>query len=387
MFYDFARKLQVTFQDPATPIAEGIIDLHHEIFHWLIIIFVPVVVIFVRIVIRSIRVWSDPQTKKNLEKRKVSYAFSGITHGTVLEIIWTITPTIILILIAIPSFGLIYAMDTIIDPDFTIKVIGNQWYWTYDFNYRALLLGDIHDIYASFVPENLTISKKYVIEQTAKLWSHNVKNHLIDSYMLSENMLTKKKGLRLLSVDNPIALPIFTNIRVLITASDVLHSFAIPSFGIKMDATPGRLSAVPLFIERPGTFYGQCSELCGIGHGVMPIEIIGYSSSYYSNFSKSLYFNWVFWIKIHAELKAHELATQQVFETPLGAHLYINFKKQYNRYHHPDALRSFEKGMKKWHEEDRKKALIEIINKYKGQKIESPKWFQEIVNESKDKDS
>lgn len=300
MFYDFARKLQVTFQDPATPIAEGIIDLHHEIFHWLIIIFVPVVVIFVRIVIRSIRVWSDPQTKKNLEKRKVSYAFSGITHGTVLEIIWTITPTIILILIAIPSFGLIYAMDTIIDPDFTIKVIGNQWYWTYDFNYRALLLGDIHDIYASFVPENLTISKKYVIEQTAKLWSHNVKNHLIDSYMLSENMLTKKKGLRLLSVDNPIALPIFTNIRVLITASDVLHSFAIPSFGIKMDATPGRLSAVPLFIERPGTFYGQCSELCGIGHGVMPIEIIGYSSSPYSNFNKSLYFNRDNWVSLAA---------------------------------------------------------------------------------------
>lgn len=347
MFYDFARKLQVTFQDPATPIAEGIIDLHHEIFHWLIIIFVPVVVIFVRIVIRSIRVWSDPQTKKNLEKRKVSYAFSGITHGTVLEIIWTITPTIILILIAIPSFGLIYAMDTIIDPDFTIKVIGNQWYWTYDFNYRALLLGDIHDIYASFVPENLTISKKYVIEQTAKLWSHNVKNHLIDSYMLSENMLTKKKGLRLLSVDNPIALPIFTNIRVLITASDVLHSFAIPSFGIKMDATPGRLSAVPLFIERPGTFYGQCSELCGIGHGVMPIEIIGYSSSSYSNFSKSLYFNRDNWVFLAAQSngKAHNACLyvasapnysilfhtctrmygKQVFETPVGSlYLYHN---------------------------------------------------------------
>jgi len=284
MLLDFARKAQIGFQDPATPLAEGIVDLHNTIFFWLIIIFTPVVIIFFRIIIRSQTIWDNP-TKDSIKfNRPESFLFNRIIHGTLLEIIWTITPTIILIAIAIPSFGLIYAMDSINDPDWTVKVIGNQWFWTYDFNFGAMLMSDIQEIYLantknigkyksvsnydfSFTPE----IEKLVVEKTIKLWKHNVKNYLIDSYTLTEN--SENRNVRLLSTDNPLFLPINLNIRVLLTSVDVLHSFAVPSLGVKLDATPGRLGAVSIFVERPGQFFGQCSELCGVQHGFMSIEI------------------------------------------------------------------------------------------------------------------
>lgn len=287
MFFDFARKHQFAFQDPASPIAEGIINLHNDIFWWLIVIFVPVVVIFIRILIKSSNLWDNPKNVTDLGYRKTGFWISKIIHGTVLEIVWTITPTIILVLIAIPSFGLIYAMDAIIDPDWTIKVIGNQWYWTFDFTFSSFLMGDFDKIYLASITQMLKKStvigevfapigdldfRKSVVEKSIKLWSHNVKHYVIDSYMLSEESLTK--GVRLLSVDNPLVLPVHNNVRILITSSDVLHSFAVPSLGVKLDATPGRLGAIPLFIERPGQFFGQCSELCGVQHGFMPLEII-----------------------------------------------------------------------------------------------------------------
>lgn len=290
MFQDFARKSQITFQDPASPIAEGIVDLHNEIFFWLLFIFIPVLVIFFRIIKKSNNIWSNP-TIAGIKKRALSIHYLKLIHGTFLEIIWTVTPTIILILIAIPSFKLIYSMESIIDPDMTIKVIGNQWYWTYDYNFHSFLLRDTLNIYntlaelmvehghvlwTNFVdPQHNYRLKPMSIERTALLWDHNIKNYIIDSYTLPETLLTEKTGVRLLSVDNPIALPLNTNIRVLVTSSDVLHSFAVPSLGIKLDATPGRLGATSLFIERPGQFFGQCSELCGVQHGYMSTEIYG----------------------------------------------------------------------------------------------------------------
>lgn len=324
MILDFAKKAQIGFQDPATPLAEGIVDLHNTIFFWLIIIFTPVVIIFLRIIKRSQITWDSPTKVSLLKYRKESFVFNRIIHGTLLEIIWTITPTIILIAIAIPSFGLIYAMDSINDPDWTVKVIGNQWFWTYDFNFGAMLMTDIQEIYLAYIKNNKqpvtfiiqpiklfpsytyvfenifthnTVNEivanvrtnnnyqpnafkalaytpemeKIVVEKTIKLWKHNVKNYLIDSYTLTEN--TENRNVRLLSTDNPLYVPTYRNIRVLLTSVDVLHSFAVPSLGVKLDATPGRLGAISLFIERPGQFFGQCSELCGVQHGFMSIEI------------------------------------------------------------------------------------------------------------------
>jgi len=160
-----------------------------------------------------------------------------LVHGTVLEIVWTIIPSIILFLIAGPSFALLYSMDEIMDPAITIKAIGHQWYWTYE--------------YADHFVQGTVI---------------------ISSSMRPENELSIGE-LRLLEVDHKMIIPARTLIRVIVTADDVLHSWAVPSLGIKMDAVPGRLNSLSLFVKRQGVFYGQCSELCGVQHGFMPICI------------------------------------------------------------------------------------------------------------------
>jgi cytochrome c oxidase subunit 2 len=237
MFFDFPIFGQISFQDPATPIAEAIIDLHHNIFFYLILIFSLVLVILIVFYIRFSFSWEYP-TLKDIIFRKDYLFLNNLVHASWLEIIWTITPSLILLLIAIPSFALLYAADELIDPQITVKIIGHQWYWSY--------------------------------ERNDFLNSNNFVN--FDSFMVPVDEL-KKGELRLLEVDNHLILPIHTNIRLIITASDVLHSFAVPSLGIKVDAVPGRLNQVSVYIKRPGFFYGQCSELCGVNHAFMPIKI------------------------------------------------------------------------------------------------------------------
>jgi cytochrome c oxidase subunit 2 len=158
-----------------------------------------------------------------------------------LEIVWTLVPSIILVLIAIPSFALLYAMDEVIDPALTIRIIGRQWYWVYESS--DVVNGESQDV-------------------------------IFQSHMLSEKELVFG-GLRLLDVTQALVVPVETHIRLIITATDVLHSWAVPSFGVKVDAVPGRLNQVSLFLKREGVFYGQCSELCGVNHGFMPIVVVG----------------------------------------------------------------------------------------------------------------
>lgn len=162
-----------------------------------------------------------------------------VTHNLQLEVIWTLIPTLILIIIAVPSFALLYSTDELLDVSLNIKVIGHQWYWSYEYSdMRSLVVDDIK----------------------------------FDSYMVPDSELSFG-DLRLLKTDCPLILPKETNIRFLITSTDVLHSWAVPSFGIKMDAVPGRLNQTGAYIMEMGRFYGQCSELCGVNHGFMPIEI------------------------------------------------------------------------------------------------------------------
>jgi cytochrome c oxidase subunit 2 len=178
------------------------------------------------------------------------FLFYRVTHLPVLEIIWTLIPTVILLFIAVPSFALLYAMDEVIDPRVTVKAIGHQWYWSYEYSDAS------HD------------PKKF------------------DSYMVSESALAPGYP-RLLSVDNSVVLPSQTHIRVLITSDDVLHSWAVPSLGLKVDAVPGRLSQLALFMRREGVFYGQCSELCGVNHAFMPISVKSVNISEYADWVKS----------------------------------------------------------------------------------------------------
>lgn len=169
-----------------------------------------------------------------------------LVDGTLLEIVWTIVPAIILILIAFPSLKLLYLMDEVMDPALTIKAIGHQWYWSYE--------------YSDYQTETLEF----------------------DSYMVPTSDLNKG-DFRLLEVDNRLVLPINTHVRVLVTGADVLHSFAVPALAVKMDAVPGRLNQTGIFIKRPGIFYGQCSEICGANHSFMPIVIEAVSLDKYIN--------------------------------------------------------------------------------------------------------
>lgn len=224
-FLDYAHPWQISFQDPATPVMEGIIALHHDLMFILAVIGTTVIWMLLRIIY-----------KFSHKRRKIP---SLITHGTAIEIIWTVTPSLILMVIAVPSFALLYSIDEVIDPAVTLKVIGHQWYWSYEYS-------DYSDL------EGNGIS--------------------FDSYMVADDDLEPGE-LRLLEVDNRVVLPSNTHIRALITSADVLHAWAIPSLGVKMDACPGRLNQVSIFIKRDGVFFGQCSELCGVQHGFMPIAV------------------------------------------------------------------------------------------------------------------
>nr|ABE47670.1 cytochrome c oxidase II [Hypochrysops miskini] len=155
-----------------------------------------------------------------------------LLEGQMIELIWTILPAITLIFIALPSLRLLYLLDELNNPLITIKSIGHQWYWSYEYS--------------------------------------DFKNIEFDSYMIQEN---NNNNFRLLDVDNRIIIPMNNNIRMLITATDVIHSWTVPAIGVKVDANPGRLNQSSFFINRPGIFFGQCSEICGANHSFMPIMI------------------------------------------------------------------------------------------------------------------
>jgi len=222
---DAPEAWQLYFQEAATPTMEGIINLHNDIMA--IIIFIAV-----------FTGWMMARTMYLFDASKNKVA-SRVVHGTTIELVWTIVPSLILVTIAVPSFALLYSMDEVIDPAITLKVIGHQWYWSYEYS----------DYNTS---DDETIA--------------------FDSYMIPEDDLELGQ-LRLLEVDARVVLPVNTHIRVLITSTDVIHAWAIPSLGIKCDAYPGRLNQVNTFIKREGIFHGQCSELCGVNHGFMPIVV------------------------------------------------------------------------------------------------------------------
>ena len=158
---------------------------------------------------------------------------STTSHNTTIEVIWTLVPCMILIVMAVPSFKVLYSQDEIPKADVTIKAIGYQWYWGYEY------------------PDE---------------------NIVFDSYMIADKDL-KEGQPRLLAVDNEVVVPVNKVVKVMITANDVLHAWALPSFGVKRDAVPGRINETWFKAERTGTFYGQCSELCGIKHAFMPITV------------------------------------------------------------------------------------------------------------------
>ena len=221
---------QLGFQTPASDVMRNVYDLHNFVLIMMTAITIFVLFLIFYVVFRF--------------RRKVNPVASKTTHNTFIEILWTGIPVIILIFMAIPSFKLVYQQDVIPETDMTIKVIGHQWYWEYQY------------------PEHDDIS--------------------FESYMTPDEEL-EPGDIRLLTVDNHLVLPANKNIHVLVTAGDVLHSFAMPSLGVKKDAVPGRLNETWFNIDEPGIYRGQCSELCGTGHGYMPIVIEALNEKDFNN--------------------------------------------------------------------------------------------------------
>jgi len=223
--YNVSTKWQVLFQDPASPVMEGIISFHHDLMFLLIFI-----VFFVLYMIFAIL--------HNFSNIPADRPLDTSSHNTLLEIFWTVVPSIILLFVAVPSFALLYSIDELVNPSLTLKVIGHQWYWTYEYSDYSMEYGNLN----------------------------------VESYMVSEEDLIPGQY-RLLETTYRVVLPINVHVRTLITSADVLHSWAVPSLGLKLDACPGRLNQAALFIKREGVYYGQCSEICGVNHGFMPIVI------------------------------------------------------------------------------------------------------------------
>jgi cytochrome c oxidase subunit 2 len=236
-------KFVIGFSEPATPIMEGIIDLHNYIFFYLILILVLVFWIFLSILYQFWYIIRfPPNSFVAWTNRKDMKKFRRFSHSSRVEIFWTVVPSIILILIAIPSFALLYAMDEVLNPAITFKAIGHQWYWSYEYSDYAK--------YVEKITNNIVFDSNLIFESDLLLGEH-----------------------RLLQVDNPVILPTDLHIRIIISSFDVIHSWSVPSFGVKCDAVPGRLNQVFVFLKREGVFYGQCSELCGVNHGFMTIMV------------------------------------------------------------------------------------------------------------------
>ncbi len=241
---------QLSFQEPATDLMSDIISFHSYIL-------MPIIT-GISILVLSLLLYIAFRFNSSR-----NHTASNTTHNTVVEILWTVIPVILLIIIAIPSFRLLYVSETIPKADLTIKAIGNQWYWSYEYP-------DYGDI-------------------------------VFDANMLNDDELSDPK-LRLLETDTQIVVPINKVVKLQITSNDVLHAWTIPAFGVKMDAVPGKLNETWFKANKEGIFYGQCSELCGPKHAFMPINVkvvsdkefedwIGFAKEEYASENINLYNN------------------------------------------------------------------------------------------------
>nr|YP_002317288.1 cytochrome c oxidase subunit II [Anguilla luzonensis]ACF71018.1 cytochrome c oxidase subunit II [Anguilla luzonensis]BAG84147.1 cytochrome c oxidase subunits II [Anguilla luzonensis] len=225
-----AHPSQLGFQDAASPLMEELLHFHDHAL--MIVLLISVLVLYIIVAMVT---------------AKVTNMF--ILDSQEIEIVWTVLPAAILILIALPSLRILYLMDEINDPHLTIKAIGHQWYWSYEYT-------DYEDLG-------------------------------FDSYMIPTQDLTPGQ-FRLLETDHRMVVPMESPVRVLVTAEDVLHSWAVPSLGVKMDAVPGRLNQTAFIAARPGVYYGQCSEICGANHSFMPIVVEAVPLQHFENWSSMM---------------------------------------------------------------------------------------------------
>nr|YP_009179825.1 cytochrome c oxidase subunit II [Cyprinus acutidorsalis]ALL45497.1 cytochrome c oxidase subunit II [Cyprinus acutidorsalis] len=222
-----AHPTQLGFQDAASPVMEELLHFHDHAL--MIVLLISTLVLYIITAMVSTKLTN----KYILDSQEI-------------EIVWTILPAVILVLIALPSLRNLYLMDEINDPHLTIKAMGHQWYWSYEYT--------------------------------------DYENLGFDSYMVPTQDLAPGQ-FRLLETDHRMVVPMESPVRVLVSAEDVLHSWAVPSLGVKMDAVPGRLNQAAFIASRPGVFYGQCSEICGANHSFMRIVVEAVPLEHFENWS------------------------------------------------------------------------------------------------------
>jgi len=254
-FADQPEPWQMGFQPAATPVMEQIHSFHELLLYILVAITVFVLALLVYVSVRF--------------NEKANPVPSKTTHNTLLEVAWTVVPIVILVVISVTSLKLLYFMDKTHNPEMTLKVIGHQWYWQYEY------------------PDDGGFT--------------------FDSFMVADNDLQEGQP-RMLTVDEEVVLPINTDIRILVASEDVIHNWAVPSFGIKIDLLPGRINETWVRINREGVFKGQCSELCGANHGFMPISVRAVSKEAYK-----------IWVKEaqeeYAKVGNHNVRVAEVFNS------------------------------------------------------------------------
>jgi cytochrome c oxidase subunit II len=229
---DEPQPWEMGMQTPASEVADRI-----HAFHSLLLWIITVITIFVLALLIYV-MWRFRESRNPVPTRT--------SHNTLIEVLWTVIPIMILVIIAIPSFKLLYYEERIPPVDLTVKVTGHQWYWSYDY------------------PDNGKIE--------------------FDSMLPDEN---PKTGLRLLDVDKRMIVPVHANVRILVASEDVIHAWVVPSLGLQVNAVPGRLNELWVNIDREGVYYGQCTQLCGVNHGFMPIVVEAVSKDKFASWVAS----------------------------------------------------------------------------------------------------
>lgn len=297
---DYTNEVCINFANPKSPSMLGIMQLHDHIMFFITLVLFLKLFFYIECIWAAIDIEIDILDLflnysaiewGNNTVRRILLAYLGFRvkmakvmkmnvyeHNPELEFIWTILPAIVLVFMALPSLYLLYSLESSSKPIYTIMIIGNQWYWTYQY-----VDFDVQATFVEVIKDQILNQNKYLLDE-----KFNIDSLSKDAFNFAKKKLTKCLSTdslpipdsdlptghpRLLSVDQPLILPANTEIRLLITSADVIHSWAVPSLGIKMDAIPGRLNQVVFKTPFAGTCWGQCSEICGVNHAIMPIEV------------------------------------------------------------------------------------------------------------------
>jgi cytochrome c oxidase subunit 2 len=254
---DQPREWQLNLQEAASPLMDRIQNFHNLLLYIIFGVSAFVLVLLLWVMVRY-NARANPTPSKT-------------THNTMVEVVWTVVPILILVVIAVPSFRLLYYSDKAADATITIKARGHQWYWSYVYESSYEVDGEGKPARKDGKPVDKLDKARFVFE--SRIACRGANSDADKKSCADFEQANGRKPVRLLDVDNPVVIPVGAQIRILVQGMDVIHSWAVPSMGVKSDANPGRINETWIQAKKPGIYYGQCSELCGTDHGYMPIAV------------------------------------------------------------------------------------------------------------------